>query len=158
MRDSLDELTGRPGGCAEAVMMQSRPAWTPFLMFALFLPFLALGHWLGLPAFLAGGLSGLVGAIPTVLITRYWILGRTASGVVLARSTKSRAKAIEVAKYLPYPVPATLQPGWIQKQVSLDGEIYFIARQFEERFRSIVGSTSAVEAAHSPNDARDIPD
>ncbi len=139
MMKSLDVLTGTPGECTEAVLMQQRPSWLPYMPLFLMPPLFLLALWADLPLVLAAGLAGGVATLPGSIITRYWIVGRTSDGVVLARSKNMRAKATDITKRLPYPSPARVDPGRMQRKVHLDGEEYFIARQFERRFSSIVG-------------------
>jgi len=141
MMTSIDALTGASGDCVEAVLMQQRPSWLPFIPAVLVWPLLFLGLAAGLPLIIAGAAAGGFSALPIVIFTHYWIIGNTSEGIVVARSKSSRAKATEITKLLPFPTAAAVDAGRIQRKVRLDGEEYFIAPQFVNRFNSTVGRT-----------------
>ncbi len=135
MIDSIDQLTGTKD-CTEAVLVQTRPTWA--------LPLLIGVVGLIVPALLANVpfvvrlAAVLVVATGFIAMTGYWVVGRTPSHVVIARSSKLRARAVAMHKTLPHPVPAEISTELLQTKATIDGEQYYCGRLVDRRLRAAV--------------------
>jgi hypothetical protein len=74
-------------------------------------------------------------------ITGYWVIGRTTTHVVIARSSKLRARAVAIHKTLPHPVPVEITSGLLQTKATIDGERYYCGRFVDRRLRAVVART-----------------
>lgn len=135
MIESIDRLTGTRD-CTEAVLVQTRPTWA--------LPGLVTVVAVGVSAaapdvpFVVRLAAALLVATGFVAITGYWVMGRTGTHVVIARSSKLRARAVAIHKSLPHPVPVEVTSGLLQTKATLDGERYYCGRFVDRRFRAVV--------------------
>jgi len=137
MINSIDALTGEQD-CTEAVLMQSRPSWV-FIPAAI----VAIVAYIIATMIGAGDLPRMAlalgcGALLSTLLTSYWILAHRPGEVVLARSSKMSARAIEVAERWPAGIEGRLESAIFSKKVRLGGRDYYLARPFVARFREIV--------------------
>ncbi len=139
MRASVDALTGSPGGCSEAVLAQSRPGWASLFLVVGASSVLVPGVWDGPLFFVLGGVVAASGAFAFTLSTSYWVIGRIPEGVVIARSSRRSARALEISDRLAYPVAVADRAGIVGLRMTIDGTEYVIARHFERRFNAIVG-------------------
>ena len=122
----------------EAILLQQRPPWAFVLFLPVFLLAWVVASSLNLPSVLAGAIAGGLGAMSFVTLTSYWILSRSGSDVVLAKSSKLSARAVEVSKTWPNAIDAAVEGAIISKKVTLDGDEFLFARQFESRLNQIV--------------------
>lgn len=135
---SVNRLIGS-NDCHEAVLLQERSLW-PLLIFipaAVLVGFVCTAL-LALPAVLMGAIVGGIVGLGFAANTTYWIVARCGTEVILARSSKWRAKAVEIVERLPAPVPVTVSKGTIQSKVAIAGMTLMLARQFGDRFDNIV--------------------
>lgn len=131
---SIDALTGERD-CSEAVLAQTRPTWV--------MPVAVAGVAVIVSAAAAAPLVVRLVAVVLVAtgfaaITGYWVIGRTPTHVVVARSSKLRARALAIHKSLPHPVPVEIDTGLLQTRATLDGERYYLSRFVDRRFRAAV--------------------
>ena len=138
MIKSMNELTGR-GDCTEAILAQERPSWTPFVLvpLAVVIAFV-LGAALNVSTILLGAIVGLLIGGGFALTTTYWILARVGNDVMLARSSKLSAKAVELVDQWPAPMQIEQKKGLLQNRIGLGGHSLIIARQFSGRASEIV--------------------
>ena len=136
----INRLGGR-ADCSEAVVLQQRNGAAVAALLVVFVVVMTLIQVnLELPTLVAGGIAGLiVGSGITLLTTNYW-LGYCSGDVLLVKTNRWGTKATEVTARYSYPVDATIRSGRLTKKVQLDGADYVIARQLEDRLRSITGS------------------
>lgn len=140
MIDSVNRLTGTKA-CTEAVLVQERPKWAPYVLMAavaviavvlaLIDPFNGSSIWLG-------AIIGCVVGLMFTALTTYWIIARVGDEVLLARSSKMSAKAVEIVERHPVPVSIDIGKGLIQSKVVLNGRKMFAARQFVSRIKTAV--------------------
>lgn len=135
MIESIDLLTGTRD-CTEAVLAQTRPTWA--------LPVLVAGVAVAVSVtasdvpFVVRLVAALLVATGFTAITGYWVIGRTTTHVVIARSSKIRARAVAIHKALPHPVPVEITSGLLQTKATLDDERYYCGRFVDRRFRAVV--------------------
>lgn len=136
----INRLGGR-ADCAEAVVLQQRNGLAVVGLLVVFVVVMTLIQMtVELPALAAGGIAGLVmGLGITLLTTSYW-LGYCSGEVLLVKTNRWGTKAVEVASRYNYPVDATISSGMVTKKVQIERVDYVMARQFEDRLRSITGS------------------
>ena len=138
MIKSMNELTGRDD-CSEAILAQERPSWTPFVLFALAIGAgIFLSAAVDLNAILAGAIVGGLIGVGFAATTKYWVLGRCGTDVILARSSKFSAKAVEVVDRWSAPVRVDQKKGLLQNRLMISGRTLMIARQFAGRVEAIV--------------------
>lgn len=133
---SVNELTGNTL-CTEAVLAQERPSWTPY---AIGVAAVVGGFIVGLSGLgVLGGaiIGGLVGVV-FVVATTYLVIARVGDEVVVARSSKMSAKAVEILERHPAPLSATMSKGVLQTKLQFDGRTLMIARQFKNRLSAII--------------------
>lgn len=135
MIESINQLTGTRD-CSEAVLVQTRPTWVmPVLVAAVAVVVSAAAPNV---RFVVGLVAALLVATGFVAITGYRVIGRTTTHVVIARSSKFRARAVAIHKALPHPVPVEITSGLLQTKATLDGERYYCGRFVDRRFRAVV--------------------
>lgn len=133
---SMNDLTGNTQ-CTEAILAQERPSWT---LYAVAAGAVVAGIIAGLTGIGigAGAVIGGVVALIYVLLTDYLVIARVGDEVVIARSSKLSAKAVEMLESYPAPVAATIGKGALQTKVEFEGHTFMIARQFKNRLTAIV--------------------
>ena len=95
------------------------------------------------PALLGAIVGGTVGAV-FVALTTYWIVARVPSGVVLVSSKKTYVSVVAVADRYPAPLNVTRSgTGLLTDSVAFGGRTFRLARQFRERFDTIVSGELA---------------
>lgn len=137
---SVNKLTGN-SDCTEAVLLQERPAWWSwaFVLAAVVIGFV-FGFFLDFTGILAGALIGLCAGLVYAAITEYWVVARCGPEVVVARSSKLSAKAVEIVERHAAPLDAQVSKGVIQSKVTFAGRKMVMARQFGKRFEAITSA------------------
>jgi len=139
---SVNGVTGRTD-CSEAVLVQQRPAWLGVVLFpiAVIAFFVVTSADLGgaLSGGIAGGIVGLLIGMSFVVLTKYLILARCSDDVLVLRSSKSSAKAVELLESHPTPVQTSWANALLSKKLTVNSNMYYVARQFVGRAKTIVG-------------------
>jgi hypothetical protein len=139
MISSVNALTGRLD-CTEAILAQQRPAWLPALAGLVVVFGLVGGSPLDVAPILVAVVAGAAGGVVFTGATNYWIVARSGDRVVLARSRKLTAKAVEIVHEYDAPIPLTSRSAVFSRAVNLAGRELYVARQFDRRLRQITGS------------------
>lgn len=136
MISSIEGLT--EGRCREAVLIQQRPRWaiaaTAVVAATLGIPLFASG----MPAALAGGITGAIAGVGVVLLSKMWILARVGEDIVLATSSKLWAKATSIVWRAPAPVAWQWDGGRLIRRLALGEETYLVSRAFATRTEAIL--------------------
>jgi len=140
MIDGVNKMSGR-ANCGEAVPLQQRSRTAMIVLgvsFVVVMTLLSLTIELG--AIISGGIAGLVvGGGITFLTTTYW-LGYCDGEIFLVKTNRLANKPVELTAHYTYPVASSPSSGLLVKRVQIAGTDYLVARQFEERLRSIIGT------------------
>ena len=136
----INKVGGR-ADCAEAVVLQQRNGAAVAGLLVVFVVAMTLIQiTVELPTLVAGGIAGLImGLGITVLTTNYW-LGYCSGDVLLVKTNRWGTSAVDVVARYSYPVDASISSGLVTKKVQIDDVDYVMARQFEDRLRSVTGS------------------
>lgn len=137
--DSINRVTGR-ADCAEAVLLQQRNGFVMGASILAFVVMMGLMRSSGVGVVIAGAIAG--GSLGLVLtaFTKNYMLGFCSDTIFLVRSSSFSSKPIEVVEQFAYPAPASVGAGMFTKKVSVANRHFLMARQFEQRFRSITGA------------------
>lgn len=142
MIKAVNDGTGRTD-CGEAVLLIQRPWWTYALFVVVFVGVLALLAALNLGAIIGGAIAGGLAGGAMAGFGRQHLLGYCDGSVVLLTSSPFSVKATGTVATWAYPVPAEVKRGMLFHNVTLGGETYQLAKQLDERFRSITGTAHA---------------
>jgi hypothetical protein len=136
----INSVSGR-SDCAEAVVLQQRSrAAVVGLLIAFAILMTVIRRTIDPGSLLSGGIAGLVvGLGMTFLTTTYW-LGYCDGDILLVKTNRMQNKPEEVTAQYTYPVAMTVSGGLLTKKVQVAGIDYVMARQFEDRLRSVTGS------------------
>ena len=136
----INSLSGR-SDCAEAVVLQQRSrAAVVGLLIAFVILMTLIRQTLDPGALVSGGIAGLVVGIGmTFLTTTYW-LGYCDGDILLVKTNRMQNKPGELTAHYTYPIAVTINGGLLTRKIQVAGVDYLIARQFEDRLRSVTGS------------------
>ena len=137
MLSSVDGLTGA-SDTTEAILIQKRPPWILVALIASVVVGEVIGNVVGIGDSLMAVLRIACAPVAYIGLTSYWILAHRPGEVILARSSKLTARAIEVAERWPAPLNASLNSAILSKKVELGNNQYYVARGFVGRFGKIV--------------------
>jgi hypothetical protein len=146
--ESINLLTGRRD-CIEAVLAEQRHAWELACLPAGLL-FVVMHRSFDLAPIATGLAVGAVAFVAFIFRRTYWVIGRTATHVVIARANATRTKARELSHTLPHPVSATVTPGWMRLKTTINDHQYYLARAHEHRFRSVVAGAAPARHPMTP--------
>ena len=137
---SINDVSGR-SDCAEAVVLQQRSrAAVVGLLIAFAVLMTLIRRTVDPGALVSVGIAGLVvGMGMTFLTTTYW-LGYCDGDILLVKTNRLQNKPEELTAQYTYPVAVTVSGGLLTKKIQIAGVDYLIARQFEDRLRSVTGS------------------
>jgi len=155
MINSVNKLTAE-NDCTEAILIQRRPKWialsTGVAMLTgnvgvMLLPMPdELEPFVGveLALFVRNTLALFVGMALAMVVflslTSYLVLAHRPGEVVLARSSRWYAKAVEIADRWPSPVSAPIDSTIMSKRVTLGSSQYHVPPQFSRRLNKILSS------------------
>ncbi len=140
---SVNALMGADGGsggeCTEAIVMQRRPRWIMLAVFVVGSLAVLFANLVDIGSSIARGavIGGAVGTCFAVFVD-YFVIAAGGDQVVLAKSSKMSAKAKAVDSRMNRPVSAEIDKGLLNLKVTIDGERYQVARQFQTRLESIL--------------------
>ena len=140
MIDGVNKMSGR-ANCGEAVPLQQRSrAAVLALGIAFVVVMTAVSLAVDFGPIVAGGIAGLVvGGGINLLSTTYW-LGYCDGEIFLVKTNRLGNKPVELTAHYTYPVPSSPSSGFLVKRVQIAGADYLVAKLFEERMRSIIGT------------------
>lgn len=138
MIDSINKLTGN-NNCTEAVITQERPKWAIWAIIGAGFVAGVLGAVLDAgPGIASGAFIGLAVGLAFVATTTFWVVARVGSEVILARSSKWTAKALEIVERYPAPLAANIDKGLLQTKVWLPSRMIYISTTFRKRVEAIL--------------------
>lgn len=136
---AVNEGTGR-NDCGEAVMLIQRPWWSYALFAVVFIALMALISVLNIGAIFAGAIAGGVAGFAMASFGQHRLLGYCDGTVVLLSSSPFSPKATGTVATWAYPVAAEVKTGMLFHKATIGGETYQLAKQLDQRFRSITGT------------------
>ena len=145
MISAVNAATGRTD-CGEAVMLIKRPWWSYVLFVVVFLGLLVALSALNLGAVIGGAIAGGVAGGAMASLGQHRILGYCDGTVVLLSASPFSVKATGTVATWSYPVPAEVKKGALFHTATIGGETYQLAKQLDERFRSITGTPAAANS------------